>query len=81
MLFADGYKYIRGAAGREQLYDLWSDPRERHDLSAVGTASVALRTRFDQIAAGMDHGANRALGVGDLPKDTLEQLRALGYVR
>jgi hypothetical protein len=29
----------------------------------------------------MDDGRNRAFGVEDLPKATVEQLKALGYVR
>jgi arylsulfatase A-like enzyme len=81
VLFADGHKYIRGATGREEVYDLRADPGEMHDLSAAGRISTAYRHSFEQIAASMDDGRNRAFGVEDLPKATVEQLKALGYVR
>jgi arylsulfatase A-like enzyme len=81
VLFADGHKYIQGAAGREELYDLRSDPRELHDLAGAGSTLSAYRSQFEQIVAGMDHGPNRALGLEALPKETVEQLKALGYVQ
>ncbi len=80
VLFADGGKYIRDGAGREELYDLRADPRELHNLSGVGSALSAYRSRFEQIVANMDERRSRAFGVEDLPKETVEQLKALGYV-
>jgi arylsulfatase A-like enzyme len=80
VLFADGHKYIRDAAAREELYDLRTDPRELHPLSGAGPNLSAYRSRFDDIVAGIDARPGRAVDIESLSRETVEQLKALGYV-
>jgi arylsulfatase A-like enzyme/Flp pilus assembly protein TadD len=68
------YRYIR--APREELYDLRTDPGERHNLAAERTtAAVALRGALDALLAGAD--IDRPAVVAE---DTRERLQALGYI-
>jgi arylsulfatase A-like enzyme len=41
---ADGLHYIRNGDGREELFDLGSDPHERHDVARQAAARVRLAT-------------------------------------
>jgi arylsulfatase A-like enzyme len=63
--------------GREELYDLSRDPREKTDLAAAQPARVAeladlIRQRF----AGLKSRAQEQ----DIPEEQRKQLEALGYV-
>jgi arylsulfatase A-like enzyme len=80
VLFADGYKYIRDGAAREELYDLRTDPREMHPLLGTGPALSAYRSRFDDIVSRIDAEPGRAVDTESLSRETVEQLKALGYV-
>lgn len=68
----------RAGAGPAQLFDLAADPQEQHELSAQEPARVmrmraALVEHVQQLAAGVDP-------TRPLDPETLEKLRALGYV-
>lgn len=78
-----GFKLIESSAGREQLFNLSTDPAEQHDISATNPARVAaMRTDLHRVLA-------RALGTGrTIHHDTApidpalaERLRALGYAK
>jgi arylsulfatase A-like enzyme len=48
----NGYRYIRGGDGREELYDFVHDPWERRDLAAAPDEAEALaasRRALDQL--------------------------------
>ena len=80
------WKYLRPLAsapgGREELYDLAADPRERTNLAATRTDSLGrLREAADrELACEREQAATpRPLRV--IPADTADALRALGYVQ
>ena len=86
---ADSMKYIAKLAEEDgalvtvgqELYDLSSDPAERHDLSEKQTSRVnALSGR---IRAFLRQARSRARSARDvtLDEETTEQLRSLGYVQ
>jgi len=85
-LILGGLKYIESApSGRAELYDLTTDPGERHDLSR---ARPAERRRLSkQLAALLSRGprfAAERLAVETSPQgeaSLLERLRALGYAQ
>ena len=82
ILFADGRKWIRDGAGREELYDLRSDPGELHDVaSSEGARAELYRGRFDRILAGMENADSQPLGVKELPPEVVERLKAMGYLQ
>ena len=73
------YKLVRRYDGFVQLFDLVSDPQELHDLSTERPYLVTqLRERIDQELAGVDVSESDA--TMEFDDDTLEQLRALGYL-
>ncbi|HUR28477.1 MAG TPA: sulfatase-like hydrolase/transferase [Planctomycetota bacterium] len=82
----DGFKYILfDVSGREELYDLTSDPKEQHDLSAV-RPEVAKRGRA-LIEADGRTAAQLRERLGIVPQDATEldarskrDLQSLGYV-
>jgi hypothetical protein len=82
----DGLKYIRAETGREELFDLAADPRERVSVAASLPERLSeARTLIDQHIEAAAH-VRRSL---DLPEESLlepdqewmERLRALGYVQ
>ncbi len=76
-VLADGrWKTIRSGSGAE-VYDLQNDPVEQHDLAgAQHTIAAAMSTRIDAIRA----TAVPRTSAGAISDDTVERLRALGYV-
>jgi arylsulfatase A-like enzyme len=80
VLFADGYKYIRDGAAREELYDLRTDPHELSPLPDTGPALSVYRSRFEDIVTRVGGGPGRAVDIESLSRETVEQLKALGYV-
>ncbi|MBI5511170.1 MAG: sulfatase [Deltaproteobacteria bacterium] len=88
-LIWDGKKLIVPLAGRPaplQLFDLASDPSEKHDVGQRAPYAAAMRARFAEIAL-----SNRALRERLVPPGaqqpavlddaTQQQLRGLGYLR
>jgi arylsulfatase A-like enzyme len=82
ILFADGRKWLRNGAGRDELYDLRSDPEELRDVAgSEGARATLYRARFDQILAGMQSSDSQPLGLKELPPEVVEQLKAMGYLQ
>ena len=76
------FKYIRSQDGREELYDLRSDPQEQDDLSARQPEKTrALRERLESVVAagGQVPLARESELRNDPEMDRL--LEALGYIR
>ena len=68
------YAFIR--APRDELYDLQTDPGERHNLaSQLGATHVAMRNALERLTAGTAIDA-----AGDVSSDARARLRSLGYV-
>lgn len=87
-LVTDEVKYIRWEiSGSEELYDLTSDPFERHSLTAWAPERLeAARHRLDQLQAELRelrrrYGLPADYGPVDLDRAARQQLQALGYVR
>ena len=57
-LMDDRYHYIRNGDGREELFDLSSDPDERHDLSQTAEMRPTLE-RFRARLGTLMSGASR----------------------
>jgi arylsulfatase A-like enzyme len=78
----DRHKYIWSSDGREELYDLASDPGERTDLAAVDPdrldAFRTLHRAWLADAGGLAAAAADARD-GDLDPEVATSLRALGY--
>jgi hypothetical protein len=55
--FADGYHYIRGGDGKEELYHFLSDPLETRDLA--GTPEGMTRIARMRALAGVDAEGGR----------------------
>jgi arylsulfatase A-like enzyme/Tfp pilus assembly protein PilF len=72
------YKYIR--APRPELYDLASDPRESHDLSAADAARLATFERALSELLARTTSTSAAKGPQAVDSETEERLAALGYV-
>jgi len=81
------YKYIRWlVSNREELYDLTQDPAEKISLvrSAVGKVKQAreVLSAHHQSAQKLKEHYNIATGkTADLDKDTIQQLKSLGYLK
>jgi arylsulfatase A-like enzyme len=73
------YELIVGAGGREELYDLESDPRQERDLAQEMPERVTeLRLGLDRVQLALE-----ALHRGqtlDLAPEVLESLKEFGYV-
>jgi arylsulfatase A-like enzyme/Flp pilus assembly protein TadD len=68
------HRFIR--APRDELYDLEQDPAERHDVSRQRARTViALRAELDRLL-----GRAAVPDPGEIPREDLERLQALGYV-
>jgi arylsulfatase len=65
--------------GREELYDLKNDPGERRDVSAE--RHEAMRVFRKELAARRADKLGLELGQAEVSQETIERLRALGYVK
>ena len=88
MLFADErvglrteqYKYVRWDYGKEELYDLWTDPLERLDLAASGERLAVLRATY--AAFGAEPNERPRTGSPPIVDERTEAaMRALGYLK
>jgi arylsulfatase A-like enzyme len=89
--YPDKYFGLRGASekylrregdGREELYDLASDPGETRNLAALRPERTReLRERLDRRLAELGHVALPPVEPGDDDAATLERLKELGYVQ
>jgi len=81
------FKYIRWSlCGKEELYDLESDPGEAVDLAATFPVELAEGRRLLGAFDGAGQRARRLLRLAEgetaeLDRHTLERLRSLGYAR
>ncbi len=65
-----------------EAYDLDADPRETHDISEGGDARImAAHGALERYAAAAASKEGPAAPPEAFDADTLEKLRALGYVR
>ena len=76
-LVQDRWKLI--VADRPALYDLTTDPAERHDLAASRTTLAQAMAARVEVLGRPAQGAAPA-DVRSVPADTAERLRSLGYV-
>jgi arylsulfatase A-like enzyme len=78
----DGWKYIWSSDGREELYDLTSDPGEARDLALTATGAPRLRDfrllHEEWQAETKRHVAGDRVDV-TMEADVAASLRALGY--
>jgi arylsulfatase A-like enzyme len=91
MLFAEerigirtqNHKYVRWADGREEVYDLASDPAERVNLVAVISTTEPLRELYVAVAPKLGDGrpSLTTKPAPELDARTEHALRALGYVQ
>ena len=73
------HKYILRTDGREELYDLRSDPYETSNIAGTRLgAEEALRKRLRSLVASL---MTRRKTPGTVSQETIDQLRALGYVQ
>lgn len=91
VLRSDRYKYIRHLRtahlqpsypfidGREELYDLKADPFERKDLSRE--QPEVMKVLRKELERKKSERLNLQAGQAELTDDTVEVLRAMGYVR
>jgi len=87
MLFAEertglrigGYKYVRWANGKEEVYNLSSDPAERTDLAGVTAVADRLRGAYARVEKSSWSAAQRTVRVAP-DQRTEAALRALGYL-
>jgi arylsulfatase A-like enzyme len=77
------HKYVRWADGREEVYDLASDPAERVNLVAVISTTEPLRELYAAAAPKLGDGRRSltAKPAPELDPRTEHALRALGYVQ
>ncbi|MED5330165.1 MAG: sulfatase [Planctomycetota bacterium] len=79
-VIAEGFKYILGPDGTEELYDLSADPDELHNLSGEDEERRARLAGL--MAAWMEAHPVEVVAPGDdLDQKRLEELRQLGYGR
>jgi arylsulfatase A-like enzyme len=77
----DGYRYFHSSNGEERLFRLGADPREERNLIAERPdVAAAARARLEEWLRTTPEAAPAATPQGVDP-ETLENLRALGYVR
>jgi len=78
-LRSERFKYIEWAHGKEEVYDLRSDPNERRDLAGQEELIAALRTQLrERVVAQLVPLGPSAARVDDR---TRELMRVLGYGR
>jgi arylsulfatase A-like enzyme len=76
----------RRGGERAELYDLDRDPSEHHDRARRKLAESGMRERLDAMRAANQARRTALVGEGDAPPGaldprTVEQLKALGYLR
>ena len=82
----DHYKYIRGLVlGEEQLFDIRSDPEERDSIALdndarMGMARTLLQEQSEISEWARSHYQASAAKPDSLERETLEALKAVGYV-
>lgn len=75
------FKLIRHADGRNELFDLVADPRERSDMSQLQPQlRVALQKQLTAWKSGADKGENPERRFG-IDQELQDALRSLGYLR
>jgi len=75
---SSGYKLIRSAEGREELYDLEADPEERRDIAVENEAVVAeLRKLLAERRASF--GPDAPAEPAAVNPELRQRLQALGY--
>ena len=68
--------------GQEELYDLEKDPGEQVDIARTRPVVAAYyRQTLAQWILGLGRGDEGTATKPELPKDVLENLKAIGYVR
>ena len=68
--------------GQEELYDLQKDPAEQVNVARTRPVLAAYyRHTLARWIHGLERGAERPAAKPELPKEVLDNLRALGYVR
>jgi arylsulfatase A-like enzyme/Flp pilus assembly protein TadD len=78
VLIDEPFKYIHSS--RPELYDLRSDPSERHDLSAERPDVVeSMRHQLEEFVGGRSSPA-AGDAAGEVDAETLQRLAALGYI-
>lgn len=88
----DRFKYLFNAKGKEELYDVMSDPKEENNLLLVNKSGSNIRNVRDKFfkLLGNQIQSNEALSnhlnTGNrrnamFDKDTFERLKSLGYVQ
>ena len=77
------YKLIRNLDTEDlMLYDLASDPGERHNLSVSEPELVAdLLAKLERLHATAEAATKDATATPELSPDELDALRSLGYIR
>jgi choline-sulfatase len=77
-LESERYHYIE--APKPELYDLESDPGERHNLAAAPPAAEAVLNEKLQQVTSHNPFAGKTASAGSLSPDAQEKLRSLGYL-
>jgi len=78
----DDYKYLRYDNGYEELFDLATDPREERNLVSSKPELVnQFRKRLLEWQKSMAGIKVKTRSLEELDKQTLERLRALGYIQ
>jgi arylsulfatase A-like enzyme len=73
------HKYVRWEIGKEEVYDLRSDPAEQVDLAGNGEVLAPLRAMVDElVSAARPEASSKPVAPSGA---TVEALRALGYVK
>jgi arylsulfatase A-like enzyme len=84
-LFAGGFKLVTSSRGKRELYALEQDPDEYHNLFDEEPEQAAvLQGLLDDWMAANDEFLNDELGSDEqleIDEETLDRLRALGYIR
>lgn len=78
------YKLIENlATGKCELYDLEADPREKRDIADRAPEALAqMKARLKQMAGSLRAAHSEPAGSRKMPNaETIEQLKALGYLR
>ncbi len=73
---------VTGESGRAELYDLFRDPLELHDIAASEPEQVAqMMKRLADWEATVRNTVLSDQQASDIDQETLEQLRGLGYIQ
>ncbi len=79
MILEDSQKYIESSNNKNLLFDLLLDPGELHDQQTTHRERAQkLRKALDELFSPLERLKHK--GSGELDDETLEKLKALGYV-